>query len=1754
MKIHIRKVITAMGCAIAAASMGQSNLVVNGDFQTSASGDGWPDGWRRTPGFTAESDTSGNVWLSTTNSYVGLSFAIPMGKDYERLRFSARLRATDVVLGRERWQDGRIALDFRDAQGERVGGFPRSPSLKGTTDWVDFDYSLDVPDGAAYLHASLVLFGPSGKIEFDDIAVSVEHRRKSRTPDDPSGTVRRRPRVPVGTELLVNGAFESGSDGWEERRFPPLILSDGMQAAVLTTNEKRLNQIIEIPEGAARIQLSLKGRAEGIVPGKEGWHDGRLAMMFADASGEQAGPWPDVFRLSGTTDWINFERTYEVPREASTLRIGGYMQGLAGTLYLGNLSIRVAELFATPEDAPCPVDAAHVWDATDAWAMETPTRSKRCLNGYWRFFPVFDDGVDLPAEGAGWGWFKVPGIWPIPNEPSAQEPVLPVFQQQRGDMTTLREAWYSRWVEIPETLSQRRMIVDFEWVQAQASVFLNGMHAGEINFPGGTLDITDHVLFGTDNRLDVRVSARPQKPETTVAMDAGTLFKTETILKLKGITGDVYLTAIPKAVAVDDIRFTADGFAMTLDTEVSFLGAPPQGASIQVTFFDNDQPAHHTEPVPLHVDDSGYAHVRTVWPDVKRWDVDTPENIYTGVVVVRDAAGVVIDRSFPIRFGFRDFRISGRHFLLNGTPVRWRSLLADNINGQADVACAAGSMLTMTAIKTYGFNSAITHNYHFRAGGVGYSKAFLDAADAKGVMIAFSMPHGSDFDWLTDDPATLRQYERISRYLVRKVWNHPSVMLYTMNHNQCGYAGDLNPLAMDGIQSPEHGRPVNPNATREKAKHFEHIVKSIDPTRPVYHHSSGNLGDIYSNNIYLNWAPVQERDEWIAFWAANGTKPLFFVEWGLPHIASWSSYRGPAFIWRTRAYQSIWDSEFAATLLGADAYRMTAAKEKQLALEEDLWSREQAPHWGHLCQPLRENKALYHRITDRFLQSNWRNFRAWGLTAILPWDQELIAERKIQSIQPEPNPARHAKLKHPGIVPDVFLPPKSFIHARNPVHFETTAIGARFKNLNKPILAWIAGKPEAFTEQAANFKPGDPVFKQLAFVSDARKPVLVTYRWRVEALGVEKTGHLELAPGTTTFVPIQFTIPESPTIERAAIEAEFNLGGMSSRDHFALTITTPPAGSPPATRIALFDPIGDTARELDRMAVRYSLIAEHAPMDDYDLLVIGRNALTGNPERLGIERVREGLNVLIFEQASDVLQNRFGFRMNEQGLRRVFILDPHAAAIQGLNPDLLCDWQGESTTLPPYIAGNELGTPTWNWAGFSNTRVWRNRNRGNVAHALIELPSVGNFTAILGGGFDLQYATLMEYREGAGAVLFCQTEVTGRTETDPAAERLMHAILNAAATPRDGSTKPVYRLPGNRVEKLLRDLRIAAEPYDGHQSLNNAILVVGPESTVDASLMDTIFTGASVIGLNLDGDQLSTLSNGRVRGRRGREWSGLIEDTSDALFRGIPVSDFHVRTRRLDYVMLDEGLTDGNRAFQIIRHGKGVLVLSQIAPWNLDHTVDNKGYLRTSYRRNLHLTSQLLRNLGASASCDLLQRLAIGSPPSRVPLPEIWKGMADPEAIGMDEAWMDPAFDDTAWREFTVPGAFDDQYPDLNNYLGYFWYRLRFDKPPPMTSETVTLYIGPVDDESVIWLNGRLLGSVNTETHPTDYWLFPRQYEVKRSELREKDNVLVVQVNDTYLKGGIMGTPAFKTPGPWLNSFYLQTPEAGDDPYRYYRW
>src|SRR5204862_2338588 len=126
---------------------------------------------------------------------------------------------------------------------------------------------------------------------------------------------------------------------------------------------------------------------------------------------------------------------------------------------------------------------------------------------------------------------------------------------------------------------------------------------------------------------------------------------------------------------------------------------------------------------------------------------------------------------------------------------------------------------------------------------------------------------------------------------------------------------------------------------------------------------------------------------------------------------------------------------------------------------------------------------------------------------------------------------------------------------------------------------------------------------------------------------------------------------------------------------------------------------------------------------------------------------------------------------------------PDHTILASIKSENFSDWRGSATILPPrlkYEMRPRYG-PTVEWARIPVTRVWRCGNRGNVASVLIEKPARGDFLPILDGGLSLQYIPLMEYREGKGMMLFCQLDVTGRTEADPAPEILARNILRYVA-------------------------------------------------------------------------------------------------------------------------------------------------------------------------------------------------------------------------------------------------------------------------------------------------------------------------------------------------------------------------------------
>ena len=72
------------------------------------------------------------------------------------------------------------------------------------------------------------------------------------------------------------------------------------------------------------------------------------------------------------------------------------------------------------------------------------------------------------------------------------------------------------------------------------------------------------------------------------------------------------------------------------------------------------------------------------------------------------------------------------------------------------------------------------------------------------------------------------------------------------------------------------------------------------------------------------------------------------------------------------------------------------------------------------------------------------------------------------------------------------------------------------------------------------------------------------------------------------------------------------------------------------------------------MGVHGDAVQADADLSKYDLLIVGKDALTPEGPGPNLARVRDGLQVLVFEQHADVLEQRFGFRVQEYGLREVF--------------------------------------------------------------------------------------------------------------------------------------------------------------------------------------------------------------------------------------------------------------------------------------------------------------------------------------------------------------------------------------------------------------------------------------------------------------------------------------------------------------------
>jgi len=98
-------------------------------------------------------------------------------------------------------------------------------------------------------------------------------------------------------------------------------------------------------------------------------------------------------------------------------------------------------------------------------------------------------------------------------------------------------------------------------------------------------------------------------------------------------------------------------------------------------------------------------------------------------------------------------------------------------------------------------------------------------------------------------------------------------VLWSMNFNLLGYPLDLNPHMIGTNYLP----PENILEFKTKRviwKDTEAMVDELDGSRPKLQHAGGNHGDISTSNIYLNFPPKQEKDDWLLHFSKNAVKPF----------------------------------------------------------------------------------------------------------------------------------------------------------------------------------------------------------------------------------------------------------------------------------------------------------------------------------------------------------------------------------------------------------------------------------------------------------------------------------------------------------------------------------------------------------------------------------------------------------------------------------------------------------------------------------------------------------------------------------------------------------------------------------------------------------------------------------------------------------------------------------------------------------------
>ena len=382
-----------------------------------------------------------------------------------------------------------------------------------------------------------------------------------------------------------------------------------------------------------------------------------------------------------------------------------------------------------------------------------------CLNGQWDFeIDQADSGLerDLLKK-------KLKEKITVPFCPESK---LSGIEQKDH----LLSVWYKRELSIPHDWSGKRVLLHFQAVDYDATVWINeievGRHRG--GFSPFSIDITEFIQPGESKQLVVRARDRDDMPQprgkqTRAYEGEGALYGRTT-----GIWQTVWMEPVPQ-IHLKRPRITPDLLSQSFLIEQGITNSRP-GTILQITLSDSEGEIV-TESVNADMNFTPMISIKIPDERLVLWKPGDP-NLYYLTIKLLDATGEIIDSATSYA-GMRNITISGKSIRINGDVVFQRLVLDQGyypdglMTAPSDEALLNDIKLSMAA----GFNGARLHQKVFE-------ERFLYHADCLGYIV-----WGEFGDWGARSLSALPHHQTFSPSYItewlevlERDYSHPCVV------------------------------------------------------------------------------------------------------------------------------------------------------------------------------------------------------------------------------------------------------------------------------------------------------------------------------------------------------------------------------------------------------------------------------------------------------------------------------------------------------------------------------------------------------------------------------------------------------------------------------------------------------------------------------------------------------------------------------------------------------------------------------------------------------------------------------------------------------------------------------------------------------------------------------------------------------------------------------------------------------------------